>query len=121
MARSDERSQHGKKRAAEGDPDGAQPLTKRFGRLQLGMFSPGADQVKIKWVAIALRLRLGCDYGSSIDMSSIPQTMLSRAPVLGPNTTTLRLQPQPQLQLQRQPRIPSQSSHLKVKAMTMSR
>ncbi|CAI7651410.1 unnamed protein product [Penicillium pancosmium] len=44
MARSDERSQHGKKRAAEGDPDGAQPLTKRFGRLQLGNVkpSPGA-------------------------------------------------------------------------------
>ncbi|KAJ5392359.1 hypothetical protein N7509_007849 [Penicillium cosmopolitanum] len=44
MARSDERSQHGKKRAAEGDPDGAQPLTKRFGRLQLDNVkpSPGA-------------------------------------------------------------------------------
>ncbi|KAJ5675880.1 hypothetical protein N7462_008777 [Penicillium macrosclerotiorum] len=35
MARNDERSQHGKKRPAEGDPDGAQPLTKRFGRLQI--------------------------------------------------------------------------------------
>lgn len=38
MARSDENFQHGKKRRADGDPDGAQPLTKRFGRLQLGMF-----------------------------------------------------------------------------------
>lgn len=35
MARSDERSS-GKKRPAEGDPDGAQPLTKRFGYLQIG-------------------------------------------------------------------------------------
>lgn len=26
----------GKKRAADGDPDGAQPLTKRFGYLQIG-------------------------------------------------------------------------------------
>ncbi|KAJ5577779.1 uncharacterized protein N7459_006743 [Penicillium hispanicum] len=34
MARSDEKS-HGKKRPAEGDPDGAQPLTKRFGSLQI--------------------------------------------------------------------------------------
>ncbi|CAI7585657.1 unnamed protein product [Penicillium manginii] len=44
MARSDERSQHGKKRAAEGDPDGAQPLTKRFNQLQLDNVppSPGA-------------------------------------------------------------------------------
>lgn len=33
---SDERPQYGRKRPAEGDPDGAQPLTKRFGRLQLG-------------------------------------------------------------------------------------
>lgn len=36
MARSDEKFQHGKKRPADGDPDGAQPLTKRFGRLQIG-------------------------------------------------------------------------------------
>lgn len=35
MARSDEKS-HGRKRPAEGDPDGAQPLTKRFGHLQIG-------------------------------------------------------------------------------------
>lgn len=37
MARSDDKSQS-KKRPAEGDPDGAQPLTKRFGCLQIGMF-----------------------------------------------------------------------------------
>lgn len=84
MARSDERSQHGKKRAAEGDPDGAQPLTKRFNQLQLGMFSLS---------------RWGCDCGydcvaikSSIDISLIPQTMFRRAPVLGPDTTRLQLQ-----------------------------
>jgi hypothetical protein len=34
MARNDEKTS--KKRPAEGDPDGAQPLTKRFGRLQIG-------------------------------------------------------------------------------------
>ncbi|KAJ5903733.1 hypothetical protein N7504_006116 [Penicillium tannophilum] len=34
MARSEEKSQ-GKKRPADGDPDGAQPLTKRFGFLQI--------------------------------------------------------------------------------------
>ncbi|KAJ5663749.1 hypothetical protein N7507_004480 [Penicillium longicatenatum] len=34
MARSDEKSQ-GKKRPAESDPDGAQPLTKKFGCLQI--------------------------------------------------------------------------------------
>ncbi|KAJ5127514.1 hypothetical protein N7448_008293 [Penicillium atrosanguineum] len=33
MARSDEKTSN--KRPAEGDPDGAQPLTKRFGRLQI--------------------------------------------------------------------------------------
>ncbi|KAJ6120241.1 hypothetical protein N7523_004521 [Penicillium sp. IBT 18751x] len=33
MARSDEKTS--KKRPAEGDPDGAQPLTKRFGSLQI--------------------------------------------------------------------------------------
>jgi hypothetical protein len=27
---------HGKKRPAEADPDGAQPLTKRFGHLRIG-------------------------------------------------------------------------------------
>lgn len=36
---SDERPQYGRKRPAEGDPDGAQPLTKRFGRLQLDVES----------------------------------------------------------------------------------
>lgn len=30
--------QHGKKRPAESDPEGDQPLAKKFGRLQLGMF-----------------------------------------------------------------------------------
>ncbi|KAJ5936448.1 hypothetical protein N7454_005083 [Penicillium verhagenii] len=34
MALSDENPQ-GKKRSADGDPDGAQPLTKRFGSLQI--------------------------------------------------------------------------------------
>ncbi|KAJ5099127.1 hypothetical protein N7532_006128 [Penicillium argentinense] len=42
MARSDEKSQHGKKRPAEGDPDGAQPLTKRLGRLQLDSHNDGS-------------------------------------------------------------------------------
>lgn len=36
MARSDEIPQLGRKRRADGDPDGAQPLTKRFGYLQIG-------------------------------------------------------------------------------------
>ncbi|KAJ5166549.1 uncharacterized protein N7482_005330 [Penicillium canariense] len=39
MARSDEKS-HGRKRPAEGDPDGAQPLAKRFGRLQIDNEAP---------------------------------------------------------------------------------
>lgn len=33
-----ETPQHGKKRPAENDPDGDQPLAKKFGRLQIGMF-----------------------------------------------------------------------------------
>ncbi|EPS26060.1 hypothetical protein PDE_00996 [Penicillium oxalicum 114-2] len=36
MARSDEIPQHGRKRHADGDPDGAQPLAKRFGYLHIG-------------------------------------------------------------------------------------
>lgn len=36
MARSDEIPQLGRKRPADGDPDGAQPLTKRFGYLRIG-------------------------------------------------------------------------------------
>ncbi|KAF7713239.1 Uncharacterized protein PECH_002227 [Penicillium ucsense] len=36
MARSDELPQHGRKRHADSDPDGAQPLAKRFGYLHIG-------------------------------------------------------------------------------------
>ena len=36
MARTDEIPQLARKRPADGDPDGAQPLTKRFGYLHIG-------------------------------------------------------------------------------------
>lgn len=36
MARNEEIQGRGRKRPAEADPDGAQPLTKKFGHLRLG-------------------------------------------------------------------------------------
>lgn len=57
MAQSDER--HSRKRAAEGDPDGAQPLTKRFGRLHLGMLPRGMRVAIAIVIAIAIAMR--CD------------------------------------------------------------
>ena len=38
---------HGKKRPAQGDPDGAQPLTKRFGRLRIGELRNNFQGVKV--------------------------------------------------------------------------
>ncbi|KAJ5286903.1 hypothetical protein N7478_002589, partial [Penicillium angulare] len=58
MARSDENAP-GRKRPADGDPDGAQPLTKRFGYLQIGritssfpfLFSYQDSRARTKYVA----------------------------------------------------------------------
>ncbi|KAJ5847739.1 hypothetical protein N7455_011696 [Penicillium solitum] len=39
---------HGKKRPAEADPDGAQPLTKRFGHLRIDNSVPISARTKLK-------------------------------------------------------------------------
>lgn len=69
MARSDEKFQLGKKRPADGDPDGAQPLTKRFGRLQLGR----------PRVVLVAEAKLTHNLASQI-------IILNQSPVLGPVT-----------------------------------
>lgn len=67
MARRDEKFQLGKKRPADGDPDGAQPLTKRFGRLQLGRSQ----------AVVVADARLTCILASQI-------IIMGQSPVLGP-------------------------------------
>ena len=47
---------HGKKRPAESDPDGDQPLIKRFGRLHIGMSYHGLGSFSLSVFPIAALL-----------------------------------------------------------------